>query len=134
MSTANPAKAKTVNVTTLLTANAADAQANATSLFNRTNELMIAMARALWDSQTKLLQLEAEQATKTFSPPAIGGDPGEIYATYCQQCRESSERRITHLRQVNDLMRDYNWQIFETYAQSLRQLNKPMHDAFSPKA
>ncbi|MBV6271884.1 phasin family protein [Alcaligenaceae bacterium CGII-47] len=125
MSTANAAKGKAANISTLLTANAADTQANATRLFSQTNELMITMARALWDSQTKLLQTEIEQAVKTFSPPATGGDPSEIYAAYCQQWHESSERRITHMRQVNDLIRDYNWQVFETYADSLGQSSKP---------
>ncbi|TAL88642.1 MAG: hypothetical protein EPN62_08195 [Candidimonas sp.] len=126
MPTANAVSAKSVNANTLFAANAADAQANATRLFSRTNELMITMAQALWEGQTKLLQVEVEQAAKTFSPPATGGDPGEIYTIYCQQWHESSERRITHLRQMNDLMRDYNWQVFEAYADSLCQLNKPM--------
>lgn len=122
MATSKPAKAKAADMSTLFTASAADAQAQAARLFSHHNELMINTARTLWDSQTRLLQQQAEQAAAMAALPAARGDPGEMVATCCQQWHEGFEQLIAHWRQMNDLMRDAHWQLLEAQTESLRQI------------
>lgn len=132
MSTPKPAKAKITDMGARFTASAAEAQTQATQLFSHQNELMINAARALWDSQTRLMQSQAEQAAAMAALPAASRDPNEIVAACCQQLHESSERLIAHWRQMNDLMRDAHWQLLEAQAESLRQIMRPMQDAAAP--
>lgn len=129
MPAASQAKAKTAPVDALFASNLNDAQARAARLFTRTNELMIDMARSLWESQAELLQFEAEQTARAMTPPAMSGGPGETLAAYGQQWHDGSERLLSHMRRVNDLVRDYSWQVMDIYAEGLSEATKPVQDA-----
>lgn len=93
-------------------------------LFTRLNELMVKTVRAVWESQTELLRLAVEQATKAFTPFKIGEDPNATLSAYCDQLHEQTDRMITQLRRVNDVCRDYGWQLAALYADGLRQATK----------
>lgn len=132
MTATSPSKAVPVDAVSVTPA--ADAQAQAARLFTRANELMIGMARSLWESQSELLQFEAEQATRAFVPGRAGGDPGETLAVYGQQWRDNSERLLAHMRRVNDLVRDCGWQMLGMCVDGVRETAKPMQDALRPGA
>ena len=104
--------------------NPVEAQERGTVLFSRLNELTAKTARAIWESQAELLHLEVEQAVKTVALPRIGEDPGATVCAYCNQVREQSDRMIAQMRRVNDLYKDYGWQLFAIYADGLRQAAK----------
>lgn len=129
MATTKAGKSQGADPGAAFAASAANAQAQTAQLLNQHNELLSQAARALWDSQTRLLQLQAEQVTTLLAVPSTTGDPGEMMATYCQQWHDSAERLIAHWRQMNDLMRNTHWQLMEAHAENLRQITRPMLDA-----
>ncbi len=104
--------------------NFVEAQDRGAALFTQLNELMVKTTRAIWESETELLRLEAEQATKCFVPPKIGGDPASTIADYCDQLRQQTDRMIAQMRRVNDLFKDCGWQVVALYADGLRQIGK----------
>lgn len=132
MSTAKLAKSTVTDVGALFTASAADAQARAAQHISQHNDLMINTARALWDSHARLLQLQADQAAALFALPAAAGDPDAMMAVCHRYWHDGSEQLIAHWRQVNDLMRDAGWQLFEAQAESLRQIARSVPGAGSP--
>lgn len=134
MSAENQAKAQILPINALFSPNITQAQAHATNMLTQTTELMTKMSRELWEAQTRLMQVEAQQGAKVFAQPAAGGRPGEALGAYNQQLRESSERMVEHLRQVNDLMRDYSWQMLDIYAANLSKATKPIQDAMQRKS
>jgi hypothetical protein len=105
--------------------NIVGAQERGVALFTQLNELMVKTARAVWESQTELLRLETEQATKSLFPVKIGEDPGETISAYCDQLHDRTDRMITQARRINDLYKDYGWQLFAIYSEALHQASKP---------
>lgn len=105
------------------------AQERGVALFTQLNELLVKTARAVWESQTELLRLETEQATKSLFPVKIGEDPGETISAYCDQLHDRTDRMITQMRRINDLYKDYGWQLFAIYAEGLRQASKQSQTA-----
>ncbi|MFT0548645.1 phasin family protein [Allopusillimonas ginsengisoli] len=134
MSAENKAIAQIFPINALFSPNITQAQAHATNMLTQTTELMTKMSSELWEAQTRLMQVEAQQGAKVFAQPAAGGRPGEALGAYNQQLRESSERMVEHLRQVNDLMRDYSWQMLDIYAANLSKATKPIQDAMQRKS
>ncbi len=105
--------------------NLVEAQDRGAVLFTRLNELMVKTIRAVWESETELLRLEAEHAAKCFVPPKIGEDPGTTIADYVDQLHRRTDRMIAEMRRVNDLFKDCGWQLVSIYADGLRQIAKP---------
>lgn len=105
------------------------AQERGVALFTQLNELLVKTARAVWESQTELLRLETEQATKSLFPVKIGEDPGETISAYCDQLHERTDRMIAQIRRINDLYKDYGWQLFAIYSEGLRQASKQSQNA-----
>ncbi len=104
--------------------NLVEAQDRGAALFTQLNELMVKTTRAIWESETELLRIETEQATKCFLPPKIGDDPGSTIADYCEQLHQRTDRMIAQMRRVNDLFKDCGWQVVALYAEELRQIGK----------
>lgn len=134
MSKESQAKALIFPFSAATTPNIAQAQSQATHVLTRTGELMTTMSRSLWEAQTELLQEEAQQGAKALAPLTLGSDPTQMMDAYNQQWRESSERMVVHLRRVNDLVRDYSWQMLDLYADGLRSVKKSSQDAKQPNA
>lgn len=99
------------------------------ALFTQLNELMVKTTRAIWESETELLRLEAEQAAKCFIPPKIGEDPGTTISDYCDQLHQRTDHMIAQMRRVNDLFKDCGWQVVAIYADGLRQIGKQIPPA-----
>lgn len=104
--------------------NLVDVQDRGAALFTHLNELMVKTTRAVWESETELLRLEAEHAAKCFVPPRFGEDPGTSIAEYCNQLRQRTDRMIAEMRRVNDLFKDCGWELVTIYAEGLKQATK----------
>jgi len=100
--------------------NLADVQERSTAALARTNEAMLRAAQTIWQSQSELLRLEAEQAAKALMPPKLDGNPSAALSGYYDQWRDGSEKLIQQMRTVNDAVRECGWQLFGIYADSLR--------------
>ncbi len=116
--------AKDSSAETQIPFNIVGAQERGVALFTRLNELMVKTARSVWESQTELLRLETEQATKSLFPVKIGEDPGETISTYCDQLHDRTDRMVTQMRHINDLYKDYGWKLFGIYSEALHQASK----------
>lgn len=101
-----------------------DAQDRGAALFTQLNDLMVKTTRAIWESETELLRLEAEQAAKCFVPPKIGDDPGTTIADYLSNLHQRTDRMIAQMRNVNDHFKECGWQLFAIYANGLTQAKK----------
>jgi hypothetical protein len=104
--------------------NFVEAQDHGVALFTQLNELMVKTTRAIWESETELFRLETEQAAKCFTPPKVGDDPGATVVDYCNQLHQRTDRMIAQMRHVNDLFKDYGWQLVSIYTDGLRQAAK----------
>lgn len=100
--------------------NLLEAQERGAALFTRFNELTAKTTRAFWESQTELLRLEIEQAAKAFAPPKIDEDPGVRVSACCNQMHDQGDRIIAQMRRINDLYKDYGWQLLALYSDALR--------------
>ena len=60
---------------TMVPPNLVDAQERNTALITRANEVMVNIARAVWESEMELFRLESEQVAKTLVPLKLGDDP-----------------------------------------------------------
>ena len=107
---------------TLSPARLAEAQKRNAAFFREAGELTTKTARALWESQTELLRLEAEEATKGFTLPKSGENPAAMMSACCTQQHERTERMIAHMRKTNDLVRDYGWQLLSIYTSGFSQV------------
>lgn len=104
--------------------NLVDVQDRGAALFTQLNDLMVKTTRAIWESETELLRLEAEHAAKCFVPPKVGEDPGTTIADYCEQLHQRTDRMIAEMRRVNDLCKDCGWQLVAIYSEGLRQATR----------
>jgi hypothetical protein len=100
-----------------------ESQAHNSALFSEANELMLKTARALWESQSELLRLEAERTTN-IAPPKAGENPVAAIATYCDQLHERTDHLVAHMRKTNDLVLEYGWQLVAIYTRSLRPVRQ----------
>lgn len=90
----------------------ADAQERNSVMFTQASEILTRTARALWESQTELFRLEAEQAARTIVPAANDADPAVMTSALFHQWHDAVEATIGHMRRVNDLTRNCGWELF----------------------
>ena len=105
----------------VLPPNLAEVQEYNSTLVRHTNEVMLNTARAVWDNQIEFFRFETEQLTKTLIPPKIGDDPALMLATCYQQWQEGSEKLITHMRTVSDLVRKCGWDLLNAYQEGAQE-------------
>lgn len=101
-----------------------EAQERNTTIIARANEVMVDTARAVWESEVKLFQLESEQVAKAIQPVKFGDDPASAVSVYCEQWQERSEKLLDHMRTVNDLIRKCGWDMFRVYQGGLQDAAK----------
>lgn len=97
--------------------NLMEAEQRGIRLFSQTSELTTNALRGIFEHQTELLRLEAQQFIKAFSPITVGKDIGETIAEYYNQVHEQTDLMIDQLRQANDVIRDYGWRLLSLYAE-----------------
>ncbi|MGH7118093.1 MAG: hypothetical protein ACREFP_03725 [Acetobacteraceae bacterium] len=110
---------------TLFPPDLVNAQERNTALITRANQVMMNTARAVWTTEMELFRLASEQAAKSLAPPKLGDDPTATASDYCEQWQEGSEKLLTHMRTVNDLVRKCGWDLLQVYQESLREAAKP---------
>lgn len=124
--------AKTAKAELLFPAHLSETQAEGAALFARANDLLLETARTIWESQSDLVRVQAEEAAKAFVPMKPGDDPAAVVAAYWDQWHDGTERLIAHMRRVNDAARGYGWQLFEFYTEGFRMVEKPLQAATRP--
>lgn len=103
---------ESAKVESLFPPSLADAQERSSVMFTQASEILTQTARSLWESQTELFRLEAEQAARAFVPAANEGDPAAMTSVAFNQWRDTVEATIGHMRKVNDLTRNCGWELF----------------------
>ncbi|MEI9916226.1 MAG: hypothetical protein WDN29_10865 [Methylovirgula sp.] len=63
-----------------------------------------------------MLRLETEQIVTAFSPQKIGEDSGATAVARFDQWQEQTDLMIAQARQLNDIVRDYGWQMLKLCA------------------
>ena len=121
---------KSSETQTMSPPNLVEAQERNTGLITRANEVMVNMARGVWESEMELFRLESEQVVKTLVPLKLGNDPTATVAAYSEQWQGGSEKLLNHMRTVSDLVRRCGWDLFHIYQESVREAAKP----FQPSA
>lgn len=121
---------KTSEAQPAFTPNLVEAQERNTALITRANEVMVNTARAVWESEMELFQLESEQVARSLVPLKLGDDPAAVVSAVCEQWQERSEKLLSHMRTVGDLVRKCGWDLFHIYQESLRGAAKP----FQPRS
>jgi len=84
----------------------------------RTQEILSQTAKDVWAGQLELMRLEAEQLSKSWVPFRHYGDGAAPASS--EEWHEGAEKVIAQMRNVGDAMRNCGWQLFETYAHSLK--------------
>ncbi len=98
-----------------------ETQKQAAKFFSDVNDLTSKTLRGIFESQTELVRLEVDQASKAFLLPKVGEGPGASASTYCNRLHEQTERIVAQARTFNDVIRNYGWSLLELYTDNYRQ-------------
>jgi Phasin protein len=112
---------KTANLESLFPTKFLETQERNAEILTSANEIVVKTAKAIGENQTEFLQLEAEQASKAFTPVKFDTDAGAAISAYGNQWHEASQKLISHMRTINDLVFDCGWQLFKLGADSFRK-------------
>ncbi len=96
--------------------NFVEAQKRTVRIFAETSELTAKAVREIIEHQTELLKLETEQMVGAFTPQKIGEDLGATAVARFDQWQERTDLMIAQARQLNDIVRDYGWQVLKLCA------------------
>jgi hypothetical protein len=91
-----------------------------TKMLTRANEIMSEAAKAIWASEVELVRIEAEEGSKLLFLAKPAGDPGKLAAETFTQWHNSSEKVLTQMRDMGDLMRKCGWELFELYSENMK--------------
>ncbi|MDR3407180.1 MAG: hypothetical protein P4L68_01625 [Methylovirgula sp.] len=98
-----------------------DAQKQAAKFFSDFNELTSKTLRGILESQTELLRLEANQASKAFLLPKVSEDPGTALSGYLDDLHAQADRVIDQTRSLTDIWRNYGWGLLSLCACNYRK-------------
>jgi hypothetical protein len=99
--------------------NIAEMQARNIAAFAEANNIVMQTAKAIWENETRLLQLESEQARDSVASLRPGNAPGSMMVDLFEQWHHNSEKTIGHLRNISDLVRDCEWRLLGLFAHNL---------------
>lgn len=91
-----------------------------TKMLTRANEIMSEAAKAIWASEVELARIEAEEGSKLLFLAKPAGDPAKLAAETFTQWHTSSEKILTQMRGMGDLMRKCGWELFELYSENMK--------------
>ncbi|MGP8233004.1 MAG: hypothetical protein ACLQL2_10115 [Methylovirgula sp.] len=98
-----------------------DAQKQAAKFFSDFNELTGKALRGILESQTELLRLEANQASKAFLVPKASEDPATALSGYFDDLHAQTDRVVSQTRQLTDIWRNYSWGLLSLCACNYRK-------------
>ena len=107
--------------------NFADIQARNARMFARANEIMVRTAKAVWEKETELFKLDAEQSRGALAPFKSDGNPMAAFFQFFDRWHDYTEKSITNFREVNDLVRDCEWQMLDLVNENVSALRQ--HEA-----
>jgi nucleosome binding factor SPN SPT16 subunit len=93
--------------------NFVEAQKRTARLFAETSELAAKATREIIEHQTEMLRLETEQMLSVFTPQKVAEDSGATAVARLDQWQEQTDLILAQARQLNDIVRDYGWQILK---------------------
>lgn len=91
-----------------------------TQMLTRANEIVSEAAKAIWAGEVELVRLEAEEGSKLLFLAKPAGDPSKLAADTFTQWHNSSEKILTQMRGMGDLMRKCGWELFELYSENMK--------------
>ncbi len=106
--------------------NFVEVQKRTARLFAETSELAAKAAREIIEHQTELVRLETEQLVAAFTPHKIGEDSGATAVARFEQWQEQTDLILAQARQLNDIVRDYGWQILKLCASGYHKGARPL--------
>jgi hypothetical protein len=83
------------------------------------NNILMQTAKAIWENETRLFQMETEQVRDSAANLRPGKMPASLFSDMFEQWHRNSEKSIEHLRAINDLMRSCEWQLLDLFANKL---------------
>lgn len=97
-------------------------QARNVATLARASEIMIKTAQEVWQNETKLFELETAQARGNLEPIKPGDGLNDVFANLCGRWHDNTERAIGHMRTINDLVRDCEWQLLDLVAENVKSV------------
>ncbi len=94
----------------------AHVQARNIAAFSEANNILLQTAKAIWENQSQLFQMETEQARDSIAALRPGKMPGSMAVDLFEQWHRNSEKTISHLRTISDLVRDCEWRMLGVFA------------------
>lgn len=94
----------------------AQAQARNIATFSEANNILLQTAKAIWENQSQLFQMETEQARDSMAAVRPGKMAGSMALDLFEQWHRNSEKTIGHLRTISDLIRDCEWRLLGVFA------------------
>lgn len=96
--------------------------ADGASAFARASETMLKTARSVWESEMELFRLEAETARNSLNVVHAGASPQALHGAL-EQWHRSTEKAISHIRAIDDAVRECEWQLLAISAESVTPRN-----------
>jgi hypothetical protein len=117
--TSRKAPEKQENVESPHVFNMAEVQARNIATFSEANNILLQTAKAIWENETQLFQTETEEARDSMAALRPGKMPGLMAVDLFEQWHRNSEKAISHLRAINDLVRDCEWRLLSLFAHNV---------------
>ena len=102
----------------------AQIQARNAGMFARANEIMVHTAKAVWEKETELFKLETEQSRGALAPMKSDDNPMTAFSQFFDRWHDYAEKSITHFREINDLVRDCEWQMLDLVNENISALRQ----------
>jgi hypothetical protein len=100
---------------------AVEAQQRTMTVMSEATEVMTRTASAIWQKQLDILRIETDQARSGANALVKAEQPGVAIDAYLSGLRGGFESTLADMRDINDMMRDCCWRLFDLYADTLRQ-------------
>ncbi len=118
------AEAKKNGFDKLFPVNFAEIQARQAGMIARANEIMVRTAKAVWEKETELFKLEAEQSRGALAPLKFVGNPMAAFSQFFDRWHGYTEKTITQMREISDLVRDCEWQMLDLVNENISALGR----------
>lgn len=104
--------------------NFAQIQLRNAAALTRVNEILADAAKAVWENETALFRLETEAAREAFAPLKNGEAPAAAFSNLVEQWHRNSAKALEHVRAINDVVLDCEWQLLSLAADNITTAHK----------
>ena len=99
--------------------NLAEVHARNIATFAEANNVLLQTAKAIWENGSQLFRTETEQARDSLAVFRPGKMPGLTAVDLFEHWHRNSEKTISHLRTISDLVRDCEWRLLSLFAHNV---------------